>query len=208
MGKWLLILLTIFTSGQLIAESQKSLRYKISYPGWEEKHEIAYRDFIHLIGIAGKSRICTTTDECLRNPIANPLYYKKNPDNLKYIFADCADLPFVLRAYFSWMEELPFSYPIEMMELESFKIDLKDIRYSKFGNVITHKQYLKDGDDINNVFENIKDLVSTASYRTDASKYDSGNLFRDTYPVAIDRKSIVAGTIVYDPDGHVAIVYY
>lgn len=35
----------------------------------------------------------------------------------------------------------------------------------------------------------------------------TNELFRDTYPVAINRNSIKPGTVLYDPNGHIAVVY-
>lgn len=202
-------MILMLTSYSLLAETSKTkrLRWRISYDQWDVAHQMAYKDFIHYLGVARKKGDCRTLDDCLRSPTANPFYYMNNPSRLKNIFADCADLPFVLRAYFSWMEELPFSYPTDLVELQSLNYGFRDIRYSKYGNRITNKRYVRDGDNINKVLQNISDVISTASYRTNASIYDTGDLFRDTYPVDIDRNAIVPGTIFYDPDGHVAIVY-
>ncbi len=36
---------------------------------------------------------------------------------------------------------------------------------------------------------------------------DSENLFSDFYPVRIDRQGVRPGTVIYDPNGHVAVVY-
>lgn len=203
LGLWLL--LGLFTQ-QAFAET-KNVRWKILNPSWEEGHELAYQKFIHTLGLGRKNGHCKTTDQCLRSPVANPFYYKKNPNRLKNIFADCADLPYILRAYFSWMNDLPFSFPSDLVEAKSLSRKLKDIRYSKYGNIVTAKKYIRNGDNINNILQAVSDTISTASFRTNASMYDSGKLFRDTYPVDIDRKAIVPGTVLYDPNGHVAVVY-
>lgn len=189
------------------AREGKNLRWKILHTSWSSGHELAYQEFIHTLGVARKKNHCHTTDQCLRSPIANPLFYKMNPNNLKNIFADCADLPYVLRAYFSWMNDLPFAFATDLVEAKTFSRKILDIRYSRYGNIVTAKQYVKNGDNINKIIEVISGTISTASYRTNASLNDSGKLFRDTYPVEIERKSIVPGTVLYDPNGHVAVVY-
>lgn len=206
-AKIFLLIIMIITNLPAYGKSTKSLRWKILNDSWDERFELSYQNFIHTLGSARKNGYCRTTDGCLRNAVANPMYYARNPYNLKSIFSDCADLPFILRAYFSWMNDLPFSFPTEMVEAKTLSRNKKDIRYSKFGNIVISKNYVRNGDNINNVLQSVSDIISTASFRTNASKNDTGVLFRDTYPVDIDRKSIVAGTVVYDPNGHVAIVY-
>lgn len=205
--KIILLFIIIFTSGPAMAMRTKSLRWKIKNQGWDTGFELSYQKFIHTLGMGRKNGYCHTIDECLRSPIANPFYYEQNPTRLNNIYADCADLPFTLRAYFSWMNDLPFSYPTDLIEAKTFSRKFNDIRYSKYGNIVTNKRYINYGDNINEVLQDVSDMISTASFRTNASLNDSGELFRDTYPVDIDRKFIVPGTIVYDPNGHVAIVY-
>ncbi|MBC7540447.1 MAG: hypothetical protein H7281_16605 [Bacteriovorax sp.] len=205
--KLILLIILMVSSQSIFAEKTKSLLWKIQNETWNTGHEKLYQDFVHTLGMARKNGHCKTIDECLRSPIANPFYYNMNPNRLKNIFSDCADLPFILRAYFSWMNDLPFAYTTDLVAATSF-ISLKnDIRYSKFGNIVTAKRYVKNGDNINKILLDSTESISTASYRTNASLNDSGELFRDTYPVEIDRKSIVPGTVLYDANGHVAVVY-
>ena len=185
----------------------KSLYWSINNNSWDESFELGYQDFIHTIGLARKNGFCKTADECLRSPKANPKYAAKNPKKLKFIYTDCADLPYIFRAYYAWMNNLPFAYTTELVEATTMSPKLSDIRYSKNGNLITGKREVRNGDNINNILQNLTDTISSATYRTDANKYDLSKKFRDTYPVAIDRKAIVPGSILYDPNGHVAIVY-
>ena len=205
--KYSLIFVIILFTQPSFAQTTKNLHWKILQAGWNPKYETDYQNFIHNIGMARKNGKCTTTDQCLKNPIANPMYYKKNPTSLKSIFSDCADLPFILRAYFSWMNDLPFTYPTDLIEAKNFSQNLQDIRYSKYGNIITEKSFIKNGENINDIFQSITDSISTASFRTNAATNDFGKLFRDTYPIEIDQKVLVPGTILYDANGHVAIVY-
>lgn len=185
----------------------KSLRWKIKNPTWTAEHEKSFEYFVNRLGKARKNGVCKTLDECLRNETANPLYAARNPDGLASVYADCADLPFILRGYFAWMNDLPFSYPTELVAALSLSKKLSDIRYSKYGNIITEKYFVKNFDNINRILVNIVDSISTGSFRTNPEKADSGRNFRDTYSVDIDRKFLVPGTVVYDPNGHIAVVY-
>src|SRR5690606_41938547 len=54
------------------------------------------------------------------------------------------------------------------------------------------------------VLNAINNVVSSAMYRF-APDLTGGELF-DFYPVKIDRGSIRPGTVIYDPNGHVAVV--
>ncbi len=203
----LLTLLSFLLFSQVVSAETKSLRWKIKNASWNDAFEKSYSDFIRTLGKARKKGACRTTDECLRSPVANPKYSSMNPSGLSNVFTDCADLPYILRAYFAWMNDLPFSYPTDLAEAEKLSRKLKDIRYSKYGNIILSKHHIGNGENINRVLQNLSDTISTASFRTNAGTNDSGDLFRDTYPVEIDRRAIAPGTIVYDPNGHVAVVY-
>ncbi len=204
-----IILICLFSliSTSVLAEKTKSLRWKIKQESWNPNHELVYKDFIHRLGLAVKSGTCHTTNECLKSAIANPLYFKMNPNRLDDVFTDCADLPYILRAYFSWMNDLPFSYATELEEAKTRSSKSSDIRYSPFGNIVTSKRTIRTGNNINKIFQELTDTISSATFRTNASMYDSGELFRDTYPVDIDRSTILPGTVLYDANGHVAVVY-
>ncbi len=80
-------------------------QWKITRTEWTEQDETAFGEFIRKIGESD----CRTTHECLTSPAANPAYHATNPPGMKF-FADCADLPFMLRGYFAWKNGLPFSY--------------------------------------------------------------------------------------------------
>lgn len=245
------ILFAIFLmSFNTVAESKKSINWKIKHTSWTRFHEKSYEDFVSTLGKAKKNGVCHTTNNCLKSSVANPNYSSKNPSALRSIFADCADLPYILRGYFAWMNDLPFSYPnalqsaayslpknqalwaeIKLLQKELYKTKgffkkkklkrkikkLKkkinggkkkiDIRYNAHGNVISSKRFIKSGDNILEVLRSISGSISTATFRTNASKLDSGSKFRDTYPVKLDRKFIKPGTVLYDPNGHIAVVY-
>ncbi len=254
----------------------RSLKWNVEHSAWTNTHEKLFEEFVAKLGEGREKGVCFTTDECLRSPVANPMYAKKNPSGLRNIFADCADLPHILRGYFAWMNGLPFSYQngvaiadpqvtsatdsAQFRALEyqlrdarsrlanararlanagffsrvSIKSEIRDlerevkaiidqmsvlaglgngpssnedVRYSKSGNKVTSRKIVKNGDNINDILDQIVMSLSTASFRINADAQDSGTLFRDTYPVTLDREGIKPGTILYDPAGHIAMVY-
>lgn len=242
----LLTLLLMFLMSLSSAEAQqKALSWSIKHTEWSRFHRESYREFVAKIGEAREKGLCRTTDECLRDPRANPLYAAKNPSGLRSIFADCADLPHILMAYFSWMNDLPFSYTSgvskarwrieeiedkiralggtpggsrffgsrEVKELqkewrkEESRLSKEDIRYTVDGNSVRVRRNIKNGDNINEILQDVVGTISTATYRIHANKYDSGSNFKDMVHVGIDRRYITPGTVLYDPAGHIAVVY-
>lgn len=244
----LLILLCSSLSVSSYANSKKPLAWQIKNKTWTKSYDKSYEEFIASIGKAKQAGVCHTTSDCIKSPIANPQFYNLNPDSLMDVFSDCADLPYILRAYFSWMNDLPFTYPVELTQapLRSAEADVlmkqlndlyvqldkaglikkqvikrqikdlrkkiyggsgSDIRYNSGGNKIVSKLYIKNGDNINKVLIDVANAISTATFRTDAANNTTGSNFRDTYPVAITKAAIRPGTVLYDPNGHIAVVF-
>ncbi|KYG63064.1 hypothetical protein AZI86_15200 [Bdellovibrio bacteriovorus] len=192
----------------------QSTSWKITQPTWTESHERQFGEFVASIGMAVEKRNCGKVDDCLRSS-ANP-YYKSDPAGLKY-FADCADLPYYLRSYFAWKNGLPMSVISEVKAKPAPSADTNptnDVRYSSAGNYVT-KRYdvLPRVTNGKVVFQNalnilnntIPDYTFSASYRMPGTNDES--LSSDFYPAAISREAIRPGTVIYDPNGHVAIVY-
>ncbi len=240
-------LMGLFMLGSFAAQAQtKSLSWTIKHTEWTRTHHENWREFVAKLGEGREKGLCRTTDECLKHPQANPLYFRRNPSNLRSVFADCADLPHILLAYFSWMNDLPFSYQrgvskatwklddlnAELASLraqggrllssqlrtqiralekkisdEQKRISKEDIRYTVDGNSVRERRTIKNGESINEILNDVVGTISTATYRIHANKYDSGTLFKDFYHVGLNRESIQPGTILYDPAGHIAVVY-
>jgi len=231
-----------------MADTKKPLAWQIKNKTWTKSYEKSYEEFVASLGKAKQAGVCHTTSACIKSPIANPQFYNLNPSSLMDVFSDCADLPYILRAYFSWMNDLPFTYPVEltqaplksaeaeilmkqlndlyaqldragMIKRQVIKRQIKelrkkifggsgsDIRYNSGGNKIVGKQYIKNGDNINTVLVDVANAISTATFRTDAANNTTTNNFRDTYPVAVTKTAIKPGTVLYDPNGHIAVVY-
>jgi hypothetical protein len=82
---------------------------------------------------------CRTMHACLVGAQSNPLFRASNPPGMHF-YADCADLPYMLRAYYAWKNGLPFSYSTAVTPL-GFS---KDIRYTARGNAIAGRRDLVD----------------------------------------------------------------
>jgi hypothetical protein len=194
--------------------SAQSVPWKITQPQWNENHEKSFGEFVASIGDAVEKRKCNRVDSCLKSA-ANP-YVKSDPAGLAY-YADCADLPYYLRGYFAWKNQLPFSMASKMEPnpLEDGNPSERDVRYSPRGNKIVERYnvltksslFNTSVPDALNVLNNkIPGYTFSANYRI-TGNVDSNDLFTDFYPVKLSRQGVRPGTVIYDPNGHVAIVY-
>ena len=172
-----------------------SFLYVVRYDHWTGEDERAYSEFIQGIGDSP----CNTVDSCLHGDW-NP-FGASDPDSV-YFHSDCAELPYVLRAYFAWKRGLPFSYESEV-EPRGYT---DDVRYTTNGNEVSRRtDVLTNSISGYELLENVRNLVFSASYRIHPdieTPYEP-----DMYSPAIDPKSIRPGTMVYDPNGHVATIF-
>lgn len=170
-------------------------QWKIHRATWTSQDEQAFEEFITRIGESD----CSNVHQCLTEARSNPRYHANNPTGMKF-FADCADLPHLLRAYFAWMNELPFSHAGAVAQRTS------PTGARAAGNeVIGRYDIVGPGPDPRQALPRIGHLVSSEHYRMPPNA--SGAFLPDHYPVRITRESVRPGTMIFDPDGHVAIVY-
>jgi hypothetical protein len=171
--------------------------WRVLRTSWTEQDERGYEEFIQRIGESD----CRTVHDCLTDAKANPLYRASNPPGMRFT-ADCADLPYLLRAYFAWKNGLPFSYSASVTPVR----DAGDIRYNDWGNRISRRRDLTGPViDPRREIPGMLEAVTSAHFRY-APDY-AGSLLPDHYPVRITRESIKPGTILYDPYGHLAVIY-
>ncbi|MBV9571521.1 MAG: formylglycine-generating enzyme family protein [Alphaproteobacteria bacterium] len=169
--------------------------YVIRSAEWSDADERDYSAFILGIGRSG----CNTVDACLKSP-GNPFRNTDSPTVRFY--SDCAQLPYVLRAYFAWKRGLPFSY----QSGAAARGASSDIRYSQGGNQVTARTDVLTGSiDGYKLLRALGPAVSTATYRVHPHLETPRE--PDFYSPAIRVNSIRPGTIIYDPDGHVAVIY-
>lgn len=171
------------------------LAYVVRYDHWTEADERDFGEFVQ--GIANSH--CNTVDNCLRGP-GNP-FRASDPVTLHFR-SDCADLPYYLRAYFAWKRGLPFAYKSAVEPLGQ----THDIRYTARGNEVTERHdVLTNSTTGPALLDMVRDVVSSAMYRIHPDL--DTPLPPDHYSVALDPKAIRPGTIIYDPNGHLATIY-
>jgi len=169
-------------------------QYLIRTDRWTQADERAYGEFITAIGDSG----CGSVETCLKGP-ANP-FRASDPAQASFR-ADCADLPYFLRFYFAWKRGLPFSYVSEV----SPRGRARDVRYSARGNVVERRRDVPSGADGLAVLARLRDDISSATYRLDPELETP--LEQDFYSPALDAANIRPGTVIYDPNGHLAVVF-
>jgi formylglycine-generating enzyme required for sulfatase activity len=168
--------------------------YIIRADHWSDADERDFGLFVQLIGDSG----CTTVDACLKGPW-NP-YHASDSASVRF-YSDCAQFPYVLRAYFAWKRGLPFSYESGV----AVHGGGADPRYSQDGNVVTSRTDVLTGSTSGNALLNeLQRAISTASYRMHPDS--DGALLPDFYSPALSPKSIHPGGVIYDPNGHAAII--
>ena len=169
--------------------------WKITKTEWTEEDEKGFGAFVRAIAESG----CSTSVECIAGP-GNP-YRETDPRILKFV-ADCADFPYMLRAYYAWKNGLPFSY------VNGISGQGSDVRFASKGNrPVSRRDVVDRGGGINGVavLSEIHSNVSTATYRTDVTS--QGPVLSDFYSPKLAPGSIRPGTAIYDSNGHVVLVY-
>ena len=169
--------------------------YVVRYDRWTAQDERGFGEFITAIGESQ----CHTVNDCLHGG-DNP-FRASDPPGVHFE-SDCADLPYVLRAYYAWKRGLPFSYEHDVEP----RGHTRDIRYTKNGNEVTARtDVLSFSPSGYTLLDAVRDAISSASYRIHPDLQEP--LEPDLYSPAIEAKSIHPGTIIYDPNGHVATIY-
>ncbi len=169
--------------------------YYVRYDHWSPADERGFGEFLTSIGDSN----CHTIDRCLHGP-GNP-FRATDPQDV-YFRSDCADLPYVLRFYYAWKRGLPFAYANEV-EPRGYT---RDMRYTAKGNAVTSRLTVQSGDTTGYAMINaLRENISSATYRMHPELEDP--LPQDLYSPAITPKSIRPGTVIYDPNGHLATVY-
>jgi hypothetical protein len=168
--------------------------WRITKDHWSAADEAGFSRFVAAIGASN----CSSSESCLRDP-ANP--FRATDQKFLDIDTDCAKWPYLLRAYYAWKNGLPFSY------VDGYA-GSGDEKHNTTGNRPTSRYaFIDRGEGINGpraVLEVI-DTVNSATYRSDVTQ-DRGVL-PDFYAPAIQPGTIRPGTVIYDTNAHVGIVY-
>src|ERR1700749_3825937 len=169
--------------------------YVVRHDHWSEGDERDYGRFVEEIGDSG----CNTVDSCLHS-VRNP-FHGTDPQGVEFR-SDCADLAYNLRFYFAWKRGLPFGYVSAVRAQGSGR----DIRYTFRGNAVAERITASSGNESGYaIWDEIRDAVSSATFRIHPDLEEP--MEPDLYSPVIDAKSIRPGTMIYDPNGHVATIY-
>ena len=169
--------------------------WRVTKDHWSDADEKGFGAFVQALGETD----CSSSESCLRNA-ANP--YRKTDQHFVDIDVDCAKLPYLLRAYYAWKNGLPMSF------VNGVSGEGGDLRYTKTANRATSRHDMIDrgaGIDAPHEIVGMLETVFSGTYRTDAG--EKGGVLSDYYSPALAPGSIHPGSIVYDVNGHVGIVY-
>ena len=145
------------------------------------------------------TRTWTNLHDLLRDPDRNLLHNHlglREDARLK-LEPDCADLPYVLRAYFAWKTRLPFAFRRCTRGRPGTPPDC--------GPTVTNLEPRVARDELQafSHFANrqVRSGVHSASGRTHPQDDQT-----DLYPVALNRSALPPGTVYADPYGHVMMI--
>lgn len=154
---------------------------------WDQEAEKEYAAFVEAIGTAREKKGFRLY-EGLRDPAVNPLYTEEDKDF--EVEVDCANLPYLLRVYFSYKTRRPYSFQAN-----------KCRRY-KEGNQPTEFRDFSQYPDFPRLARAALSAVSSGHYRMHATIEGS-----DMYPIDPTVDTLLPGNVFYDPNGHVLQVY-
>jgi hypothetical protein len=183
-------------AAEIPAAVNRGDEWRVIKTEWDGADELGYSQFVQAIGRS----TCTSLESCLAVE-ANPYF---NPDDEEF-HGDCADMAYILRAYYAWKNGLPFSYQAAMRTADGAR---EDLRYSTNGNVVSFRRDAVGAKPVSakSFIGRIGGEVSTAMFRTHPDQ-GGGKYFDDFYPVEINRDAVRPGVLAYDIYGHVGIVY-
>lgn len=178
----------------ILSAAQAGGSWRLVHDHWSAADEAGFARFVQALGESN----CSSSQSCLRDP-ANP--FRGSDQKFLDIDTDCAKWPYLLRAYYAWKKGLPFSYVDGIA-------GSGDERHSRDGNrPVSRRDFIDHGEGINGpaAVREVIDTVSSATYRSDAAR--DGRVLSDFYAPAITPGSIRPGTVIYDTNAHVGIVY-
>jgi hypothetical protein len=160
---------------------------------WDKTAETEFSNFIARIGKARADGRCLTLNACINDATINP--YKAAGDANLDLFADCADVPMELRAYFAVKTGRVFIY------VSAIQGDGPDERYAKNNHPVSYANAASSRT-MQRLMSSLSGTVDSGFFRMAPDVEPS-----DTYPIKPSRASLRPGTVYYDPNGHVLIVY-
>ena len=167
---------------------------------WERDSERLFAAFVEQLfdHPVEDMRSWSALSELLRDPARNLLFDHRglDEDTRLDLQPDCADLPYLLRAYFAWKMGLPFAY--------------RPCTRGKAGVPPRCQQLLSQAEPLpaptelaafERFWRQLRDGVHSASGRTVPSDPVS-----DLYPLPLTRAALTPGSVFIDPYGHMIVV--
>ena len=177
-----------------------------SYWRWEEDTENLYAAFVEQLFSPAQRRGAETQVQTwpnlsalLRDPERNLLHGHVNgrEDERIFLRPDCADLPYLLRAYFAWKLHLPFAFRSCNRGGDGEPPTCDATPRNNFLPV--------EGDDEVEAFQIFSRVVAGAVHSASARTRPTSNA-TDVYPVPLTREALTPGTVFADPYGHLLII--
>jgi hypothetical protein len=167
--------------------------WRVTKDHWSATDEDGFSRFVAALGASN----CSSSESCLRDP-ANP--FRATDQKFLDIDTDCAKWPYLLRAYYAWKNGLPFSFVDGISGSGDEKHNTGNRPTSRHG-------FIDHGEGINGPWavRDVIETVSSATYRSDVTL--EHGVLSDFYTPAIAPGSIRPGTVIYDTNAHVGIVY-
>ena len=182
-----------FCLGVILSAAHAEGTWRITKDHWTEADEQGFSRFVAAIGESN----CSSSESCLRDP-ANP--FRASDKKFLDIDTDCAKWPYLLRAYYAWKNGLPFSFVDGIS-------GAGDQKHNSGNRPISRRDFRDRGDGINGAaaVREVIDTVSSATYRGDVTR--SEGVLSDFYAPDLKPGVIRPGTVIYDTNAHVGIVY-
>ncbi len=168
-----------------VSSFKTDMIWKVKKTSWAVEDEQKYSEFIKKLGYSK----CQNLDACLSSEASNMLISEEDMQNMYY--SDCADLPYYLRAYFAYKNNLPFSFvsqfvPVPLTELQiatdekykqtlldtkgvdgpaavaKYEANINDNRYSRNGNIPTSRVNVPSSTGVTRSFSRIGLIINDA----------------------------------------------
>ena len=155
--------------------------------GWDRAAELEFAAFVETFG-RWREKKTFRLWQGIRDPEVNPLWTE---EDLNFdVVVDCATFPYIVRAYFAYKTKRPFSYQAN-----------KCRRYGKTNSPESFADW-SQFEDVYAFFKNLDGVLSSGHFRMTSTMEGT-----DTYPIEISMETVLPGTVYYDPNGHVMLVY-
>lgn len=178
--------------------AHSELPMNVAWPAenrWTDEMEDRYSEFVATMGRAVAAGRCRSLGGCLESPNINPLY-EADPHNRRMnLHADCADVPYTLRAWFAYRNHLPFAVT---RALHGAGRDPRYLQHTRPAGLRMWTEYRNPRE----LLRDVASAVHSGYFRMGPDEQGS-----DYYHARVDRQSVRPGTAFYDPDGHVLVVY-